>query len=162
MLLALAVFVAQRTASGAPAVRLVVSNSSCLIRGCPPGFPPPSPIVASGAPSPIYVAAFDANGLIDATFTGTVSFATSDQKAFVPPPYTFAPTDFGGKAFSVVLVTPGPQTISVSSGGLAGGSLQLTVLESAGAIPTLSEIGVAMLALSIAVGGLVILRRQSV
>jgi hypothetical protein len=71
----------------------------------------------------------DAGFGIDASYAGTVILSSSDSAATLAPPYTFVPADQGGRGFTVILRTPGPQTITVTdaSGGLTPGSLTMVV-----------------------------------
>lgn len=71
-------------------------------------------IASTGTPFSITVRAEDVYG--NATsYTGTVSFTSSDPDAFLPQPYTFTGGDLGAKTFGgVILRATGTQTITVT------------------------------------------------
>jgi hypothetical protein len=74
----------------------------------------------AGVPIDVTVTAFDPFGNLDAGFTGTVHFATTDPIADVPADYTFVGTDEGTHTFHVTLKRALLQTVSVSADGLTG------------------------------------------
>ncbi len=100
--------------------------------------------VGSGAVFPLFVAAVDASGNIDANYTGTVSFSSSDPLADLPQPYTFTPTDQGSHIFmnAGTLRTLGAQTLLVSdiSGSVSPGAWQVTV-DTIASIPAVTSLG---------------------
>jgi hypothetical protein len=81
------------------------------------------PAVEAGAEARLMVVAVDANGRPVRDFTGTVSFASSDDSATLPESYTFTESDRGRKVFTVTLATAGEQTIAVTS---ADGTIDAT------------------------------------
>ena len=100
--------------------------------------PTPTSLVVSGFPltteagsaQTITVAAFGPSGSgIDAGYTGTVQFTSSDPIAVLPSPYTFTAADGGVHTFTVILNTPGIQSISVSDpvNGLSGMQSSISV-----------------------------------
>jgi hypothetical protein len=56
----------------------------------------------------------DAYGNAVTGYTGTVHFSSSDQQAGLPADYTFGSPDAGVHTFSVILRTPGTQTITIT------------------------------------------------
>ena len=75
--------------------------------------------LTAGVPSAtLEVDALD-NGDPDPTYTGTVTFTSSDSGADValPSDYTFTGTDSGSKTFTVTLVTAGSQTVTATDTG---------------------------------------------
>ena len=57
------------------------------------------------------------NGAIDAGYTGTVHFSSTDVRAGLPADYTFTPDDQGTHTFDVVLRTAGNQSITAAETG---------------------------------------------
>jgi hypothetical protein len=77
----------------------------------------------AGQPATLVVRALDSFDNVDHAFAGTISFASSDQRAVLPSQTTFMPADAGEKTFAdVVLLTAGAQQVSASesSTGIAG------------------------------------------
>lgn len=73
----------------------------------------PSTVVA-GVPFSATVTAMY-QGKIDTIIDGPIHFTTTDQAAHLPTLYVFTATDSGSHTFTgLTLVTPGPQTITVS------------------------------------------------
>ena len=73
----------------------------------------PSTVVA-GAPFNATVTAMY-QGKIDTIIDGPIHFTTTDQAAHLPTLYVFTAADAGSHTFTgLTLVTPGPQTITVS------------------------------------------------
>ncbi len=72
-----------------------------------------SPSIA-GSPSLFAVVALDAGNNIVASYTGTVSFTSSDNAAALPPNYTFTSTDHGIHIFTATFNTTGKQTLTVA------------------------------------------------
>ena len=66
----------------------------------------------AGTPMSFTVAAFDTFGNPAPSFTGTVSFISSDGQAALPNAYTFTADDQGVHTFTAVLKTAGNQSIS--------------------------------------------------
>jgi hypothetical protein len=69
--------------------------------------------VTSGEPAPVTVVALDARGRPVPSYTGTVSFTSSDPDAKLPDDYTFTADDRGRHTFRVTFETPGEQSIKV-------------------------------------------------
>ncbi len=74
------------------------------------GFPSP---VAAGTPGTFTVTAYAFDGSVATGYTGTVSFASSDDAAVLPADYTFTAADAGVHTFQATLNTPGTQALSV-------------------------------------------------
>lgn len=71
--------------------------------------------VSVAEPFSISVTAFDAYGNLEANYTGTIRFASSDPApAILPRDYTFTPGDNGSHNFGVVFFTPGDQILTVT------------------------------------------------
>lgn len=64
----------------------------------------------------VSVTAVDVNGNTVTDYTGTVRFSSTDAEAVLPDDYTFTADDLGVHQFSlsIKLISPGPQTISVT------------------------------------------------
>jgi uncharacterized delta-60 repeat protein len=80
----------------------------------------------AGAAFGVTVAALDANGNPDTTYSGTVQFTSSDGLAALPADYTFVAGDAGSHAFSgVIFDTAGAQTLTATDttrGTITGGA----------------------------------------
>jgi hypothetical protein len=152
-------------ASAAPAVRLGISSSFCFIQLCPGVQPPVPTSAASGTEFGIFVAALDASSVRATTYTGTVTFSSSDPLATLPASYTFVSVDGGVKAFSAVLWTLGEQTITVSDpeNNLMPGTLTMTVTgpQSPESIPALSPEARVLFAVMLGAAGILFLRLRS-
>jgi hypothetical protein len=72
------------------------------------------PQTAPGLPAPVTVTITTPTGAIDATYTGTVHFTSSDPAAVLPPDYTFTAADQGRHTFDVTLRGAGPQTVTAT------------------------------------------------
>jgi Concanavalin A-like lectin/glucanases superfamily len=72
----------------------------------------------SGTPFDVTVTAVDAYNNVDTSYTGTITFTSSDSDpgVMLPGEYTFQSTDGGTHTFpdGVVLITPGDQTITAT------------------------------------------------
>jgi len=88
--------------SSAPAASLTAS-----------GFPA---AVTAGVPGAISVSALDPFGNVATTYSGTVSFSSTDGQAVFPAPTAFTATDAGSRPFAVTLKTAGTQSIQVTDG----------------------------------------------
>jgi hypothetical protein len=131
----------------------------------------PSPGYISGLTSgevfPLFVAAVDAAGNRDPSYTGTIVFSSSDPLATLPPNYTFTAADQGSHTFlnAGVLRTPGSQTISAAdaSNALPAGVWAVTVSlpAQALAIPATTRAGVILTALLLAAAASWILYSRS-
>lgn len=150
-------------AEAAPATQLALSNHPCLIQVCAHPVPPIPTTVESGASFPVFVAALDSRNARDIGFTGTVILSSSDPLATLAPPYVFVTEDEGGRGFSVILRTPGAQTITVMdvSGTLTPGTLTMTVTAPGFTvgIPTLTIWTKLALALLLGLAGVWVFRR---
>src|SRR5262249_18005155 len=63
------------------------------------------------------VTALDSNGNVMTGYTGTVHFASSDEKAGLPADYPFTAADHGAHSFTVTLKTAWTQSITVADTG---------------------------------------------
>ena len=81
------------------------------------GFPSTTP---AGTTHAVTVAAVNPNGDVDAGYTGTIHFTSSDPSPVLPPDYTFAAADLGQHTFSVNLRTPGTQSVTAQDTVNAG------------------------------------------
>jgi hypothetical protein len=78
-----------------------------------------------GTPVTITVSAFDSFNNVVPGYRGTIHFTISDPMVALPPDYTFAASDNGVHAFTLILRTLGRQTITVTDtgpGGIQGGT----------------------------------------
>src|SRR5262249_38163358 len=66
------------------------------------GFPSPT---SAAIPGTFTVAATDMFGNLDPTYTGMVTFSSSDPQASLPDPFTFTSTDQGFHTFTATLNT---------------------------------------------------------
>lgn len=79
------------------------------------GVSPNTFVSTAGSPFSVTVTALDSNGNVDATYTGTVHFSSTDPRAFLPANYTFTAQDNGVHTFAnVTLFTAGNQTTTVT------------------------------------------------
>jgi hypothetical protein len=76
--------------------------------------------IVAGVATTTSVAVLDTFGNAVRSYTGTVSFASSDLKAVLPASFTFASADAGRHSFPVTLETSGLQTVTASDGHLSG------------------------------------------
>jgi hypothetical protein len=83
------------------------------------GFPSPT---TAGVTANFSVSAVDAYGNVVPTYTGTVTFSSSDLQASLPADYTFISDDQGTHFFTATLFTAGTQSITAAdvNTGLAG------------------------------------------
>ena len=90
------------TVTPAAASRLLVS-----------GFPSPT---RAGTAGSFMVTAQDLYGNTDTTYTGTVTFTSSDGQAMLPPNYTFSVSDAGMHTFTqgATLTTAGTQSLTAT------------------------------------------------
>jgi hypothetical protein len=70
----------------------------------------------AGSPQTITVTALASSGSVDADYTGTIHFTSTDPKAVLPANYTFQPGDQGMHTFALgaVLDTAGAQSITAT------------------------------------------------
>jgi hypothetical protein len=71
--------------------------------------------VAAGSAFSVTVAAYGANSLLLTGYQGTVHFTSTDTLATLPANYTFTLADAGDHVFSVILQTPGSQTVTATA-----------------------------------------------
>lgn len=69
-----------------------------------------------GALQQVRVSALDAAGAVVTSYTGTVTFTSSDPLAALPAVYTFTGGDAGTRLFQLRLSTIGTQTVTASDG----------------------------------------------
>jgi hypothetical protein len=114
--------------AGGAAVAVVAAPADHFLLWAPP-------TAASGTPFDVTVTALDPYSNVDANYTGTITWTSSDTDSGVilPASYTFQATDSGTHTFSagVTLITPGDQTLSATDtvGGITG-SATVTVTPS--------------------------------
>lgn len=120
-------------AMAAPAVRLAISAPPAMTAGLTQSFT---------------VEAVDAGGITDREFRGEIALYSSDLQALLPPVYTFTGAESGLKSFLVTFVTPGMQTLAVTSRApapIAGATVAVAVAtpppELFSVIPTQLEFG---------------------
>ncbi len=108
----------------APAITPVVSISSSTTAGSPQTIT----VTATYASGPNM-------GLTDTSYTGTVSFSSSDAQAILPANYTFTGANNGVEIFTngVTLKTAGSQTVTATDTSASGSSTG-TVAVSAGSV----------------------------
>jgi hypothetical protein len=70
--------------------------------------------VTAGTPFTVTVTALTAGGQLDAVYTGTVHFTSSDGAAVLPADYTFTLADAGSHTFTVTLKTTGSRTVKAT------------------------------------------------
>ena len=110
----------------------------------------PTPTVA-GVSHNLTVTAQDSFGNTVTSYTGTVSFTSSDTAAGLPASYTFQTTDAGTKTFAVTFKTAGTQGITATDSGnsVSGNQTGITVNAASAAtlavsaFPTTTTAGVA-------------------
>ena len=107
-----------------PAARLIVRNLP--------------PTTTAGAAATFSVTAADAFGNPATGFAGTVTFASTDPRAGLPPAYTFGPADAGTRTFTVVERAAGVQTLTVTNADGQTGSADTLVIPAAGAVLTVA------------------------
>jgi hypothetical protein len=73
--------------------------------------------ITSGQAFSLTLTVRDAYGNVVPSFTGTVTFASSDKKAVLPANYTFKAADQGVHTFSVILKSAGTQSITLAEVG---------------------------------------------
>jgi hypothetical protein len=66
------------------------------------------------------VTAHDPYGNVDTSYSGIVSFASTDNLAILPEAYTFQPTDDGSHIFEVVMATEGAQQMNATDSFISG------------------------------------------
>jgi hypothetical protein len=97
------------------------------------GFPSPTTAGVAGA---FTVTALNANGTVNAGYTGTVHFSSSDPPALLPVNYTFTAADQGVHTFTATLETAGSQSITATdtaTGNISGSESGMVVNPAAAA-----------------------------
>jgi DNA-binding beta-propeller fold protein YncE len=86
------------------------------------------PVITGTTVSPV-VTAYDANGIVKADYTGTITFTSDDPQAVLPNPYTFLTGDRGTHTFTneVTLKTLGEKYVKVADGLIVGQQSNITV-----------------------------------
>jgi len=74
----------------------------------------------AGTSFTITVSAENASNAVMTSFTGNVSFTSSDGLAGLPAAYTFTAADKGVHTFTVTLKTAGSETVTATSGSVSG------------------------------------------
>jgi hypothetical protein len=126
------------------------STVSVLLNAADWSAPQASSFAISGFPSPVTAGSAGnftvtvkyADGSVDAHYTGTVHFTSSDLQAALPADYTFTAADAGVHTFSAALKTAGAQSITVTdtaTASLSGSETGITV--NSAAASTLSVAG---------------------
>jgi hypothetical protein len=86
----------------------------------------------AGVSQSVTVAAYDLNGTLDTSYTGSVYFSSSDPQAGLPDNYVFTAADHGSHTFSATLTTAGTQSLTVSdSAAFASTSASIQVTPAA-------------------------------
>ena len=101
------------------------------------GFPSPD---TAGAACAFTLTAESTSGGVDASYTGTVHFTSTDPRAVLPADYTFTAADNGVHTFSATLKTPGIQSITATdkANGLVASDTGITVTPAPASIFILS------------------------
>lgn len=100
------------------------------------------PATTAGTAQNFSVVVKDAYGNTSPTFTGTVTFSSSDAKAVLPASYTFTAADAGAHTFSATLKTSGTQSITATVGTLS--SRQSGIAVAAGAVSSFAVVAPAI------------------
>src|SRR5205823_2726745 len=87
-------------ANGQATVQITPTGAASFV------FSTPSSATA-GSFTSVTATARDAYGNVVIGYTGTVSFSSSDQKAGLPPSYTFTAADQGSHSFAITFTNPG-------------------------------------------------------
>ncbi len=91
------------------------------------GFPSST---TAGVAGSFTVTARNSDDSLNAAYTGTVHFSSSDGQAVLPPNYTFTAADGGMHTFNATLKTAGMQSITATdttNGSLSGSEVGITV-----------------------------------
>jgi uncharacterized repeat protein (TIGR03803 family) len=97
------------------------------------GFPSPS---TAGTAGRFAVTALNADGTVNAGYSGTVTFSSSDPQAVLPANYTFTTADQGMHSFTATLKTAGTQSIAATdtaNSSIVGSDTGVTVNPAAAA-----------------------------
>jgi hypothetical protein len=106
------------------------------IRNAATHFTVKAPVsVTAGTSFTITVTALTAGNQLDAVYTGTVHFTSSDGSAVLPTDYTFTLKDAGSHTFKVTLNSTGSQTITATDTHTSSIKGQATVTVNAAAPP---------------------------
>ena len=103
--------VAAASVAGATAVTVTAGDAASFTLE---GLETPVP---AGTAVTVTLTAQDAFGNVVTDYDGTAHFASSDPQANLPDDYSFTPADGGTHTFTVVLNTPGHQSLSVKDTG---------------------------------------------
>ncbi len=116
------------------------------------GFPSPA---TAGAAGDLTVSARDQYGNIAVSYTGTVTFSSSDAQAVLPADYTFTAADNGVHTFSITLKTAGTRSLSATDKAAAAfTSTQSSITVIAAAAASLTAAGFPATATAGAAGNL--------
>jgi len=104
------------------ATDLAVANITGSQAGITVNPPPATHFTVTGYPSPttmgvvhsFTVTALDASNQVVPTYSGTVSFSSTDAAAVIPANYTFVASDNGAHTFNATLNTAGTQSLGVA------------------------------------------------
>jgi hypothetical protein len=115
----------QNLFAGGPYAQVTIepTASSFKVRA----FPSPS---TAGTTHQFTVSALNFDGTVDKTYTGTVSFTSSDGQAILPASYQFTAADHGVHTFAAALKTAGTQSLTVTDTALStvtGSQTNITV-----------------------------------
>ena len=124
------------TGLGTPIANLVVAG---LVGGTTTNsathFSISAPATATaGSSFTITVTALNASNAVEANYTGTVSFSSSDAAAILPANYTFTAGNDGVHTFTITLKTAGTQSLTVtdtSNSSITGSDSDIGVLPGA-------------------------------
>ena len=113
------------TGRGSPIANKVVADlaGGTIVAPAPTaaGFTVNAPLSAvAGTSFSVVVSAVDQTGAAFPSFTGTVSFSSSDVLAGLPSSYTFTAADKGTHTFTFVLKSAGADSVVATSGSLSG------------------------------------------
>jgi len=107
----------------------------------------------SGDPLSLAITGINSLGQRVPSYTGTVTFSSSDPLATFPTgPHTFTPADAGGHVFNVVFRTVGSQSVTAtdSANGFSVTTSILVASSQNAAIPATTTAGKGLMAISLA------------
>jgi hypothetical protein len=88
----------------------------------------------AGSAIPLTLTAYNANGNVAASYTGTIHFTSTDPNATLRADYTFSAADLGTHTFTASLVQAGTKTITATdtlNGNITAGTATVTVAPAA-------------------------------
>ncbi len=89
----------------------------------------------AGTPGSVTITAYDAFGAVATSYEGTVSLASTDFQADLPPAYTFTAGDAGVVSLPVTLFTVGTQSIAADDrGNLSISGVQMGIIVQPGPV----------------------------